>query len=238
MSDNRIATGIPGFDNLIEGGFPAGKSFLVKGEVGAGKSIFCLQYLLKGLMQGEKTVYVTVDEKPADIIDQATSMGWDLSEYVDKKDLLILDASPYFTARMGAGKDKEVDVTKTVGDLTNYVKRMEASRVVIDPVGPLIISRDSTAHAQENARMLVHLLRSYLVTTNLLTSQTLSGSEGASSVEEFIVAGVVSLGIVRKENRFTRTLLVRKMRQTATDLVEHQFDIIKGKGIVLKPPPS
>jgi len=192
MSENRVATGIPGFDNLIEGGFPAGKSFLVKGEVGAGKSIFCLQYLLKGLMQGEKTVYVTVDEKPADIIDQATSMGWDLSEYVDKKDLLILDASPYFTARMGAGKDKEVDVTKTVGDLANYVKRMEASRVVIDPVGPLIISRDSTAHAQENARMLIQLLRSNLGTTNLLTSQALSGRGDVASVEEFIVAGVVS----------------------------------------------
>ena len=238
MSENRVATGIPGFDNLIEGGFPAGKSFLVKGEVGAGKSIFCLQYLLKGLMQGEKTVYVTVDEKPADIIDQATSMGWDLSEYVDKKDLLILDASPYFTARMGAGKDKEVDVTKTVGDLANYVKRMEASRVVIDPVGPLIISRDSTAHAQENARMLIQLLRSNLGTTNLLTSQALSGRGDVASVEEFIVAGVVSLSVVRKENRLTRTLLVRKMRQTATDLVEHQFDIIKGKGIVLKPSTS
>ena len=79
-----MPTGIPGLDPLLEGGFPAGKSYLVTGEPGSGKSIFCLQYLLRGLVEGEKAVFVAVDEKPADIIDQAASLGWDLSQYVEK----------------------------------------------------------------------------------------------------------------------------------------------------------
>lgn len=237
MSEKRVSTGIPDLDPLIEGGFPAGKSFLVTGEPGAGKSVFCLQFLFSGLVAGEKAVYVAVDEKPADVIEQAASIGWDLSQYIEKKALLILDASPYFTARMGAGKDKEVDVAKTVADLASYVKRMEASRVVIDPVGPLIASRDSAARAQEHTRVLVHSLQTYIGTTNLLTSHANSGvgSVSGPGVEEFLVAGVVALSVARRQNRLIRTLLIRKMRGTAIDLTEHQFNIIKEKGIVLKP---
>ncbi|MFQ5904037.1 MAG: ATPase domain-containing protein, partial [Candidatus Binatia bacterium] len=155
--------------------------------------------------------------------------------YTEKKALLILDASPYFTARMGSSKEKEVDVAKTVADLASYVKRMEAERVVIDPVGPLIASRDSAARAQEHARVLVHSLQTYVGTTNLLTSHADSGKESGAGVEEFLVSGVVVLSVSRRQNRLIRTLLVRKLRGTAIDLTEHQFNIIKEKGIVLKP---
>lgn len=237
MSKKRLPTGIAGLDPLIEGGFLEGKSYLVTGEAGTGKSIFCMQFVLKGLVDGEKAVYVAVDEKPADILEEAASLGWDLLKYVEQKSLLILDASPYFSARMGAGKDREVDVQKTVADLASYVKRMGATRVVIDPVGPLIVSRDSGMRSQEHVRTLVHSLQDNLGTTNLLTSYPSPGSGGRvePGFEEFLVAGVVILSLVRAQNRLVRTLLVRKMRGTAVELVEHQFTITKEKGIVLKP---
>lgn len=214
-----------------------GKSYLVTGEAGTGKSIFCMQFVLKGLMDGEKAVYVAVDEKPADILEEAASLGWDLLGYVEQKSLLILDASPYFSARMGAGRDREVDVQKTVVDLASYVKRMGATRLVIDPVGPLIFSRDSGFRSQEHVRTLVHSLQDNLETTNLLTSYPSPGSAGKveTGFEEFLVAGVVTLSLVRAQNRLVRTLLVRKMRGTAVELVEHQFAITKEKGVVLKP---
>jgi KaiC/GvpD/RAD55 family RecA-like ATPase len=237
MDKKRISTGIPGLDPLIEGGLPEGKSYLITGEPGTGKSIFCIQFILKGLSEGEKAVYVAVDEKPADILEEAASLGWDLLKFIEQKNLLILDASPLFSARMGAGKDKEVDIQKTVGDLTSYVKRMGASRVVIDPVGPLILPRDSTARSQEHVRNLIHALQDNMGTTNLLTSYAAPGipSAGDGGVEEFLVAGVIILGISRVQNRMVRTLQIRKMRGTAIDLMEHQFNIVKEKGIVLKP---
>ncbi|MBI2210074.1 MAG: AAA family ATPase [Deltaproteobacteria bacterium] len=179
MDKKRVSSGIPGLDPLIEGGFPEGKSYLITGESGTGKSIFCIQFILKGLMEGEKAVYVAVDEKPADILEEAASLGWDLLKYIEQKSLLILDASPLFSSRMGAGKEKEVDVQKTVADLTAYVKRMGASRVVIDPVGPLILSRDSSVRAQEHVRTLVHSLQDTMGTTNLLTSYAIPGITGA-----------------------------------------------------------
>lgn len=237
MEKKRVSTGIPGLDPLIEGGLPEGKSFLITGEAGTGKTIFCMQFILKGLVEGEKAVYVAVDEKPSDILEEAASLGWDLLKYVEQKNLLILDASPLFSSRMGAGKEKEVDVQKTVGDLASYVKRMGATRVVIDPVGPLILSRDSSARAQEHVRTLVHSLQDNMGTTNLLTSYSIAGVAGAGEggVEEFLVAGAIILSVMRIQNRLVRTLLVRKMRGTAIDLMEHQFNIVKEKGIVLKP---
>jgi KaiC/GvpD/RAD55 family RecA-like ATPase len=132
------------------------------------------------------------------------------------------------------GKGGGVDVAKTVVDLANYVKRMEATRVVIDPVGPLISSIDTTAPVQDHVRMLVHSLQNQLGTTNLLSSYNFGVSSGEQGVEEYLVAGVVALGVDRVQNRLTRTLIVRKMRGTALDLSEHQFNIIKGSGITIK----
>ena len=240
MASKRISSGVPDLDPLIEGGLPAGKSHLITGDPGTGKSIFCLQFLLGGLMEGEKAVYVAVDEKPADVIEQAASLGWDLSSYIEKKLLVILDASPYFIARRGTGREKEIDVAKTVADLASYVKRMEAARVVIDPVGPLIGSGGSAEHTQEHARVLVHSLQDHLKSTNLLTSYRAPGvrNEGQYGAEEFLVAGVIVLRVARADNRFFRTLMVQKMRATAVELREHEFTIATEKGIILHPSPQ
>ncbi len=235
MSQHRISTGIPELDSFIEGGLLPGKTYLVTGDPGTGKSIFCLQFLLSGLAEREKAVYVAVDEKPADIVEQAASLGWDLSRPIDKKEILILDASAYFGTRVAGSKEKHMDIEKVVGDLGLYVKRMGATRVVIDPVGPLILPQDSTSR-QDQSRMLVHALRNNLVTTNLLTGYSISrsGERGAHGIEEYLVAGTIVLKTTWGDKGVVRTLRIEKMRATAADLMEHEFHIVKGKGIVLR----
>ncbi len=106
--------------------------------------------------------------------------------------------------------------------------------MVIDPVGPLIGSSDSSSTIQEHARTLVHSLQEHMGTTNFLTSYNSGGHPGGMAVEEYMVAGVVELGISRIRDRLTRTLMLRKMRGTYIDLAEHQFSILSEKGIVLK----
>jgi len=233
----RASTGIPDLDLLIEGGFPVGKSYLVTGEQGSGKTLFCIQFILNGLLGGEKAVYVTVNEKPADIIAEANSLGWSLLKFVEEKKLLILDASPLLSASTNrVSKSGGPDVAKTISDLASYVKKMEASRVVIDPVDSLIGSADSSSATQEHTRTLVHALQDQIETTNLLTSNSFSGNSiGAAGGQGIPVNGVVVLGFSRKLNGLTRTLLVSKMRETAIDLIEYSFDIVKERGIVLNP---
>jgi circadian clock protein KaiC len=233
VNNKRVPTGIDGFDAVIEGGLLAGKSYLVTGAPGTGKSIFCMQFVLNGLLAGEKAVYVAVDEKPAEIIDEASSFGWNLQEYIDSRKLLILDASPFFTARAGSGKGS--DTGRIVADLERYVTRMEASRVVIDPVVPLMSYRDPSSRLHEDARDLLRSIQEKLQTTNILTSYTSRGTWVSSEqgVEEYLVSGVFTLSITRNETRTVRTLLVRKMRGTAAEPLEHEFNILKEKGIAL-----
>ena len=66
MKGKRIPTGIPELDMLIEGGLRAGKTYLVVGEPGTGKTVFGLQFLVNGLMEKEKGLYVAIDEKPVE----------------------------------------------------------------------------------------------------------------------------------------------------------------------------
>ena len=81
MAIKRIATGIPGLDNLIGGGFKEKSVNLVAGGPGTGKTIFALQFLLDGLKRGEAGIYITFEEKRRNIYEDVLEFGWDLEKY-------------------------------------------------------------------------------------------------------------------------------------------------------------
>ena len=232
MSGKRISTGIPELDLLIDGGLRAGKTYLVVGEPGTGKTVFGLQFLVSGLMEKEKGLYVTIDEKPADVIEQAASLGWDLAPFIESREFLILDASAYLNTRANDGTNKGVDVERVVTDLRNYITRMGASRVVIDPVGSLLFSHDVTSRALDQARMLFYGLQANMYTTNLLT--TYSVQRNARGIEEYLVSGTFVLAMELANSRFVRKLSIEKMRSTALAPAQYVFNIVQNRGIVLQ----
>lgn len=232
MNNKRIPTGIPELDRLIEGGLRTGKSYLVIGEPGTGKTVFALQFLVNGLMNKEKGLYVAIDEKPADVMEQAKSLGWDLAPFIDSKDFLILDASAYFGARAAEGQARSIDVQRVVTDLSNYISRLGASRVVIDPVGPLLFSRDSMSRVLDQTRVLFYALQANAGTTNLLT--TYAVERQIRGIEEYLVSGTFVLEMEPINRRFVRTLTVEKMRSTALAPGQYVFDILANRGIVLR----
>ncbi|MEE9593935.1 MAG: ATPase domain-containing protein, partial [Candidatus Hydrothermarchaeales archaeon] len=77
----RTLTGIPGFDEMLEGGLPKGYTILVAGGPGSGKSTFAMQYLTKGISDyGENGIYISLEERPKDIINNFGRYGWDISK--------------------------------------------------------------------------------------------------------------------------------------------------------------
>ena len=231
----RICTGIEGLDSLISGGLQQNKVFLVSGEAGTGKTIFCLQFALAGLARGENTVYVSIDEKPSHILEDAESLGWDLKKYIDEKKIALLDVTPYFTD-VRTGKEKTVEVRDIVTDLTKQIKEIKATRLVIDPIAPLIFGQEATAQIQEYIRSLIFSIDDNLKCTTLITSGIPSGTSRLSQyeVEEFVVSGIIVIGVSRVQERRVRTLYVRKMRGTPTDLNDHVFEILPQRGIVIR----
>jgi len=232
MKTSRIPTGISGFDGLVEGGLIKGKTYLVVGHPGTGKTIFGLQFLISGLLRKEKGLYVTIDEKPAEVMEQAAALGWDLAPYIDSKEFLILDASAYFNTRSADDSGKLIDIQRVLVDLNTYITRLGASRLVIDPVSPLIFSDDGTSRVLDQARMLVHGLQATGKTTNLLTTYAVERS--APGIEEYLVSGTLVLEMERINSRLMRTLTIEKMRSTALEPAQYSFNIQTDRGIVLQ----
>lgn len=235
----RVPTGISGVDRLIEGGFPKGRSILITGEPGTGKTIFALQFLIEGLARGEKGIYVAADESPADILEQAASLGWDLEKPIEKKELAILNAGTYLSSLPGTGKERHVDVHKAIGDLAGFANKLEAKRLVLDPAGPFVLIRDTTTRIQDQTRLLIKLLRTTMPTTNILTSYAVprTGEQTLHGVEEYLVAGAIVLEMIWKEGQLARSLVIEKMRCTNVKPAQHDFDIVKEQGIILQPLP-
>ncbi|HSK29890.1 MAG TPA: ATPase domain-containing protein [Candidatus Limnocylindria bacterium] len=198
IQTERVPTGIEGLDQTIEGGLPKGRSILVTGEPGTGKTIFALQFLFEGLKRGEKCMFVTADEGPMDVLEQAASLGWDLERYTDTKELSILNAGAYLSSLPGAGKERHVDVQKAVSDLAAFVNQIGVQRVVLDPAGPFVMLRDSAVRIQDQTRMLIKMMRSSMKSTNVLTSYAVprTGERSMHGIEEYLVAGAIVLEMI------------------------------------------
>ena len=234
----RVSTGIEGLDNLIAGGLPRGRSVLVAGEPGTGKTTLCLQFLMEGLRRGESVIYVGIDEKPMHIIQDALGLEWKFQPYLDSGKFQILDVSDYFSVLKPDNKEAGKDLNVMINDLKDFIAKAGATRVAIDPIAPLIFNRQNLPEIDAYMRALVFALEESQAITTLLTSHVPVGTAALSQhgIEEFIVSGIVTLRLIKLTNKYVRTLLVRKMRGSFTELTEYSFDILSGRGVVLRQP--
>jgi len=166
----KIDSGIEGFDKLLYGGIPKGRAYLVSGEPGTGKTIFSLQYLLEGIKQGEKSIYISIDEKPEHVILDAASLGWDLKPHLESGALQIIDVTSYFSS-------SKVDVNRVIDDILGYVKKSGATRLAIDPIAPMVFSEKAMPDVVEYIRKLIFAIEDNTGCTTLLTSYVPVGSE-------------------------------------------------------------
>jgi circadian clock protein KaiC len=238
MARPRVPTGIDGLDEMLKGGLPQGKSYLITGEPGTGKTTFAAQFILEGLKRGENGIYISVDEKPAHVVEDAESLGWDLRTPVQEGKLILLDVSPYFNW-VRSGKNNTIDTTEVIQDLSKQIRRINAKRLIFDSIVPLVLHRERVHDVQEFIRELIFSIDDNLGCTTLMTSHIWPGAIGAAehSVEEFLVSGVIRLRLVKAgEGRYKRAMFVRKMRATPVELREYEFEIQQGHGIVVKAP--
>jgi len=218
----------------MSGGLQKGKTYPVSGETGTGKSIFCMQYILHGLSLGENRVYLTIDEKPAHLIQDAATFGWDLETPIEERRLSLIDLTPEFSElRLGRFKG-EVEHEKVVEEIRSLVKKIKAKRLVIDPIVPMFASSQNQFQLREYIRKLMFSLDD-IGTTNLVTSFIMTGTNTISrfGVEEFFASGVIVLKLEREEMVYNRVLLIRKMRGTPIDLQVRRFNIDSNSGIIL-----
>jgi KaiC/GvpD/RAD55 family RecA-like ATPase len=234
----RVRSGIPGLDKLIEGGFPEGRSVLVSGGCGTGKTILTMQYIYEGAKKySEPGIYVTLDERPDLIRQDIMRFGWDLRKLEEENMVQVIDAS---IAKLGIPSEEEFampatgfDLDKLLLEIMRVAKRIGAKRVVIDSLPALGFSYENENEIRKAILKLSYLLMRIGV-TSIMTSEISEGSSkfGKYGVEEYVVDSVIVLHYMGIGTQSNRTMHIRKMRAT-----NHSEDLhplaITNKGMVV-----
>ncbi|HWA27898.1 MAG TPA: ATPase domain-containing protein [Lacunisphaera sp.] len=129
-------TGIDGFDDILNGGLPRNRVYLVLGEPGVGKTTLALQFLLEGQKMGERGLYITLSETTVELNEVAASHGWDLST-IDLFELSALEAQIKDDSDTTFFSPSEVELNRTTQVLLDEVDRIKPMRVVFDSLSEL-----------------------------------------------------------------------------------------------------
>ncbi len=227
---NRIPTGINGLDELMEGGLPEGRSFLVSGATGTGKSIFCSQFIYQGAVQYHQPgVYVTLVERPNLLREDLLSFGWDLQKMEDQNLIQIIDGS---VAKIGVPSEESFampagfDLDKLLLEIMRTTRRIGAKRLVIDSLPALGFNYENPNEVRKAILKISFMLERTGV-TSLLVSEIEEGSNQFSKygVEEFVADGVVVLHYLGVGTQSNRTLHIRKLRATKHSEELHPLQI-------------
>jgi KaiC/GvpD/RAD55 family RecA-like ATPase len=199
MSDHtieRVKTGIPGLDELIEGGFPKGDTILIAGKAGTGKSILATQFIYKGATEyDEPGVLVTLEEPPHLIKRNMIRFGMDLEKMEKAKKITIVDLSPSKEVTpVTIGEYPSFDLSGLEAIILNHVKKLGAKRIVLDTLSIMAYkfkSRDILR--EEFFKLTANLTRTGC--TLLLTSEIPEQDQGLGvfDIEAFLASGVIVL---------------------------------------------
>jgi len=132
----RAPTGVPGMDEILGGGLPQNRLYLVQGQPGVGKTTFALQFLTEGARRGEKGMYITLSESEEEIRSVADTHGWDLAG-VTLQELSAQEAALDPSSQNTLFYPSEVELGETMRKVLAEIDRVRPARLVVDSLSEL-----------------------------------------------------------------------------------------------------
>ncbi|MCU1349250.1 MAG: transcriptional regulator [Acidobacteria bacterium] len=234
VAGSRAAAGRPA-DRMISGidlidygagGLLPGKVYVVKGGIGVGKSVVGLQFLTRGLEHQEPGILIT-DQKPENVVAQATSIGFQVEEAIKRNQLSILNPSNRYFDLV----ESPADVMAIVEELADYIRKIGARRLVVDPIYTLINTSYSSHFALTITQSLMNALEDLPVTTLLI-----AGDEDNAELNPILRMleqnsfGVVSL--TPDPSTGGRMMRLSKLRYANSEHLAAHYRILDGRGLI------
>ena len=227
MKVERVPTGIPGLDELIEGGLPKGRIVLITGTAGSGKTTLGMQFLYNGITRFEENgLFVTLEEEVTDVVKDMSRYGWELDNLANQKKFATVQSPIPFELSEG-----KVSLDSLLDNIHRQAMAVDARRIVFDSIASLGLPYDDPVALRRDVLRLGALFRELGCTTLLLT-EMLEGETRVTryGIEQFVAHGVIALHVTPTY----RALQVVKMRGTNHDMGIHRLRIIE-TGLVITP---
>ncbi len=213
----RVVTGIRGFDELIENGFPVESVILLAGGPGAGKTTLAAQFLYEGATKlGERGVYVCFAETKRAFLRNMLRFGWDFERLEKEGRITILDLST----------TKEPGIQGNLDAILEKITSMKAKRLVIDSFTAMSMAMMEPIDIRYLLHMLYRFLQKIGCTTVMISDTPWGSQKIGSGVEEFIADGIILMHARFGEGgQLKRELRILKMRSTDHSKKAHEYEI-------------
>jgi len=229
---SKAFTGIKGLDEITGGGLPSGRPTLVSGGAGSGKTLFGLEFLVRGATQfGEPGVFMSFEETIGDLTKNAASLGFDLARLVADKKLFVDHVS---ITRSDLPESGEYDLDGLFIRIADAVQRVGAKRIVLDTLETLFGELPNPGILRAEIRRLFAWLKQKGLTTVITAERDRSDKLTRHGIEEFVSDCVIVLDHRIREEISTRRLRVVKYRGSTHGTNEYPF-LIDEHGISVLP---
>jgi len=227
----KNATGIPGFDEISFGGLPKGRTTIVCGGPGCGKTMFGIEFLVRGALQyDEPGVLMAFEETPEDIATNVASLGFDIQDLARQKKLYLdfLNVEP--TEIRESGK---YDLEGLFIRLRSAVEEVGAKLVMFDTVEALFSGFSNPQILRSEFRRLFRWLKDNHLTA-IVTAERGDGNLTRFGLEEYVSDCVILLDHRIKDQISERRLRIVKYRGTKHGADEYPF-LIDERGMSILP---
>lgn len=227
MSEGRyvqetISTGITGLNQILNGGLPKNRLYLVQGAPGVGKTTLGMQYLLEGVKQKEKGLYISLSESVEELMDVARSHQWDL----DGIELHEHTAQSHYSPEsyQTLFHSSEVELTETTKSLIKVIERIQPARVVFDSLSELrLLAGDSWRYRRE-----ILSLKQYFAGRKC-TVILLDDRDNPADELQSIAHGVLGMEYALPDfGSDRRRIWIKKMRGVCFSSGYHDYRIMPG----------
>lgn len=225
----KVATGIRGLDDVLQGGVPAGRMTLVSGGPGTGKTILGLEFLYRGALDGEPGLFVSFEERAESFRINARSLGLDLERLEKAGRLLVMNPElPVGIVRIGA-----FDIQGLLAILAGRVKIMGVRRIVFDALDVILRTFDNDEQKRDQLDALHKWLDEQRLTC-VLSVKTSPQLDLIYPFLDYMADCVLSLDQRVIDQVRTRRLRVVKYRGSGFKSNEHPY-IISFGGLIILP---
>jgi circadian clock protein KaiC len=227
----KVPTGISGFDELTGGGLPKGRPSLICGAAGSGKTLFSIEFIVRGAMEfNEPGVFIAFEEKADELAMNVASLGFDLEKLASQKKLKIDHVHIDKTEIEETG---EYDLDGLFIRLGHAIDSIGAKRVVLDTIENLFAGLENQAILRAELRRLFGWLKDKGVTA-IITGERGEGTLTRQGLEEYVSDCVILLDHRVANQISTRLLRVVKYRGSLHGTNEYPF-LIDEDGISVLP---